>query len=79
MYTSFSNYYDAYCALYDALKYKYEHVKTLVMLKTVTYNFSDKEIGAISASFTTIDKSVSTIDVALKFFEAMIRTYRSNR
>jgi CRISPR/Cas system-associated endonuclease Cas3-HD len=79
LYTAYTRNYDAYCALFDTLKEKYEHLKTMVMLKIVKSIFSDTQLSVINATFNSIDKSIATVDSALDYYNYVVKAYRDNR
>lgn len=79
LYKTYLDYYDAYCALYNAIKEEYEALIDLISLKVAMSNFSETELSALDASFSAINKSFPSIDAALEFFNLAIQSYKSKR
>lgn len=79
LFTSFTNKYDADCALLDSLKERIEVVRFAVLVKMTESDFSETEKDVISASFDAIKSSVTTVEAALDYFDTAIRAYKNKR
>lgn len=79
LYNSFSDNYDSYIALYDALEKKLESVKNLIVVKIVTSGFSEAELNVIGTSLESFSANTAAIDSALKFYDVALQAYRDKR
>ena len=79
LYSAYSRNYDVYCALFDSQKEKYEHLKTLVTLKAIASSFSDTQLSVLDSAFKSIDKSIASVDSALKYDKLVVDIYRDKR
>lgn len=79
LYTSHSNNYDACSALYDSYQATYSHLRTMVILKMVTSNFTETERNVIYSCLDSIIKSFSSVEAALNYYNTAIQTYRNKR
>ena len=79
LYDAYTKNYDSCCALFDSVKDKYEKIKTLVILRMATSDFSDTQHNVLMANFDTINQSVTAVDTALKYYNYVINAYRKNR
>ncbi|MBP5692994.1 MAG: hypothetical protein J6W86_04720, partial [Bacteroidales bacterium] len=60
-------------------KVKYEHLKTLVTLKAIASSFSDTQLSVLDSAFKSIDKSIASVDSALKYYKLVVDIYRDKR
>ncbi len=79
LYSAYLRNYDVYCALFDTQKEKYGKIKTMVMLKSFTSGFSDTQLDVIKSTFDSIEKSISSVDSALKYYKFAVDSYREIR
>lgn len=79
LYTAFIEGYNSNSALFDTIKESFESIKTWVMLKVVSSNFSDTELNVISSDIDIIKHGISAVDTALNHLDICIQGYRDKR
>lgn len=79
LYLSYLKYYDVSSALFDSQKDEYEHLKTLVSLKSIASKFSDAQLSMIDATLKSIDKGFAAADASLNYYKFLVDTYRDKR
>lgn len=73
--TSFIKLLAQYCAEFEGLKEKYESVKNLVNTYMDATDFHEAELGVLNAYFDAINKSITTIDLALQKYVKTAKLY----
>lgn len=79
LYNSFLGDYESSCNLLDIMKKHAEVVKTEVLLKIITSDFSEQEHGVLVSGLELIEKAIKKSEYSLNYYKTTIDTYRDKR
>ena len=75
LYSAYKSNYKAYLDKLESLKKKISSVKMLVVLKSMTSNFTDEEIDLIAMRCDAFDTYLNSIDSALSLYNVILDLY----
>ena len=78
MYIIYSEDYDAKCENYNAFKRQFEVVQELVTIKIITTGFTESELNVFNACIETIESTIKVMEVALEYYDRLLKIYRDN-
>ena len=78
MYIIYSEDYDARCEIYNAFKRQFEVVQELVTIKIITTGFTESELNVFNACIETIESTIKVMEVALEYYDRLLKIYRDN-
>lgn len=67
--------YEAYKASFDAQKDYAQHLKTLLSLKMVLYNFTEQELDVLEQALKAVDSSIKVVEKSLDLYKLTLRQY----
>lgn len=79
LYDAYLNDYESDNYLFDALKKQSEVVRTMIFVKLMTLDFSDKERDVLTSSLSVVDKAITAVENSLNYYNAAIDAYRDMR
>ena len=78
MYIIYSEDYDAKYENYNAFKRQFEVVQELVTIKIITTGFTESELNVFNACIETIESAIKVVEVALEYYDRLLKIYRDN-
>lgn len=75
LYSAYKRNYEALLNKYESLKQKVSSVQRLVILKSMTSNFTDKEIDLISMRCDAFENHFNSIESALDYYKVVLASY----
>ena len=77
LYNAYLDHYDVSCSEFDSLKETVETVRSFVLTKIAASDFTELELNVLKSRLDTISKSVSTVEVSLRYYNVTIQAYKS--